>query len=142
MSRMIGPMHTLPLRLNPDEDLRAALHAGVREREQRAAFVIAGIGSLVDARLRPAAADDALVVPGPSEILTLSGSLGADHAHLHMSVADAQGRVWGGHVLPGCRVRTTAEVLIALLPNWDFAREADAATGYLELVARPRDSGA
>lgn len=136
--RPIDAMHTLPLRLNPGEDLRAALQAAVRARDQRAAFVIAGIGSLVDARLRLAAADDALVVPGPSEILTLSGSLGADHAHLHMSVSDAQGRVWGGHVLPGCRVRTTAEVLIALLPDWDFSRDADAATGYLELVAKAR----
>lgn len=90
--------------------------------------------------LRLAAADDALVVPGPSEILTLSGSLGADHAHLHVSVSDAQGRVWGGHVLADCRVRTTAEVLIAWLPDWDFAREPDAATGYPELVVRPRGS--
>jgi len=30
-------------------------------------------------------------------------------------------------------VRTTAEVLLALLPEWAFSREPDAATGYLEL---------
>lgn len=134
-------MPNLPLRLNPGEDLRAALQAAVRERQQRAAFVLAGIGSLIDARLRLAAADEALLVPGPSEVLTLSGSLGADHAHLHMSLSDAQGRVWGGHVMPGCVVRTTAEVLIAWLPDWDFTREADAATGYLELRAQPRGGG-
>lgn len=131
-------MDHLPLRLNPGEDLRAALQSVAREHHQRAAFVVAGIGSLVDARLRLAAAEDVLLVPGPSEILTLSGSLGMDHAHLHMSVADAQGRVWGGHVMAGCCVRTTAELLIAWLPDWDFAREPDAATGYLELVVRPR----
>ena len=105
-------MDHLPLRLNPGEDLRAALQSVAREHHQRAAFVVAGIGSLVDARLRLAAAADVLLVPGPSEILTLSGSLGMDHAHLHMSVADAQGRVWGGHVMAGCCVRTTAELLI------------------------------
>lgn len=131
-------MDHLPLRLNPGDDLRAALQSAVRERHQRAAFVVAGIGSLVDARLRLAAAEDVLLVTGPSEILTLSGSLGSDHAHLHMSVADAQGRVWGGHVMAGCCVRTTAELLIAWLPDWDFAREPDAATGYLELVVRHR----
>ena len=131
-------MDHLPLRLNPGEDLRAALQSVAREHHQRAAFVVAGIGSLVDARLRLAAAEDVLLVPGPSEILTLSGSLGMDHAHFHMSVADAQGRVWGGHVMAGCCVRTTAELLIAWLPDWDFAREPDAATGYLELVVRPR----
>ncbi|RFP77234.1 DNA-binding protein [Hydrogenophaga borbori] len=131
-------MDHLPLRLSPGDDLRAALQSAARERRQRAAFVVAGIGSLVDARLRLAAAEDVLLVPGPSEILTLSGSLGTDHAHFHMSVADAQGRVWGGHVMAGCCVRTTAELLIAWLPDWDFAREPDAATGYLELVVRPR----
>ncbi|MBL0917750.1 MAG: DNA-binding protein [Hydrogenophaga sp.] len=131
-------MNTQPLRLNPGDDLRAALQAAMRAKGQQAAFVVAGIGSLVDARLRFAAEDGAFVVQGPSEILTLSGSLGADHAHLHMSVSDAQGRVFGGHVLAGCVVRTTAEVLIAWLPDWAFAREPDAVTGYAELVVRPR----
>lgn len=42
----------------------------------------------------------------------------------------------GGHVAAGCIVRTTAEVLLALLPEWDFAREPDAATGHDELVVR------
>jgi hypothetical protein len=35
-------------------------------------------------------------------------------------------------------VRTTAEILLALLPEWEFVREPDAATGYDELVARER----
>lgn len=33
-------------------------------------------------------------------------------------------------------VLTTAEVLLALLPDWQFTREPDAATGYDELVIR------
>ena len=36
--------------------------------------------------------------------------------------------------MPGCIVRTTAEVVIALLPAWDFGREVDATTGFKELV--------
>ena len=54
-----------------------------------------------------------------------------------MSLADASGRVLGGHVAPGCIVRTTAEVLLQLLPGWDFQREADADTGWAERVIRP-----
>jgi hypothetical protein len=46
--------------------------------------------------------------------------------------------VFGGHVAPGCRVRTTAEVLLALLPEWAFTREPDTATGYAELVVKAR----
>jgi uncharacterized protein len=73
----------------------------------------------------------------------LSGTLSPDGAHLHGSVADSQGQVRGGHILPGCLVRTTAEVVIALLPGWEFRRELDVATGFRELQAqRERDAQA
>jgi uncharacterized protein len=132
----------LPLRLPPGADLRDALQAALAERGAKAAFVVAGIGSLKPARLRLAGAADAFVLGGDCEILTLSGTLSPDGPHLHLSVSDAQGRVFGGHAVAGCTVRTTAEVLIAWLDGWTFAREADAATGYAELVVRrtPSDS--
>jgi uncharacterized protein len=127
----------LPLRLPPGVDLRVALQAALADHAAKAAFVIAGIGSLRPARLRLAGANDEFIVEGDSEILTLSGTLSPDGPHLHMSIADTQGRVVGGHVLPGCIVRTTAEVLIAWLDGWQFARRLDAATGYAELVVTP-----
>ena len=49
-------MDHLPLRLNPGEDLRAALQSVAREHHQRAAFVVAGIGIAINDRLRRAAA--------------------------------------------------------------------------------------
>jgi len=55
-----------------------------------------------------------------------------------MALSTSTGEVFSGHVAPGCFVRTTAEVLLALLPDWAFAREVDALTGYDELVVRPR----
>ena len=129
----------LPLRLSPGDDLRPALLAAIAARGCSAAFVVAGIGSLRDARLRLAGAAQPTLVSGDVEILTLSGTLGAGGGHLHASIADAQGRVTGGHVGDGCLVRTTAEVLLLLLPALDFAREADPRTGYPELVVRSAD---
>lgn len=123
-----------PLRLPPGADLREALQAALAECGAKAGYVVAGIGSLRPARLRLAGAEGDCVVEGDSEMLTLSGTLSPDGPHLHMSVADAQGRVLGGHVLPGCVVRTTAELLVAWLDGWSFTREHDAATGYAELV--------
>lgn len=49
-------------------------------------------------------------------------------SHLHMALSTSRGEVFGGHVAPGCIVRTTAEVLLALLPEWEFAREHYALT--------------
>lgn len=131
---------TLPLRLSPGDDLRRVLEQATAAQGWRAAFVIAGIGSLRPAAVRLAGAEQALVIDRDLELLTLTGSLAPAGAHLHLSVADDTGRVLGGHVVYGCLVRTTAEVLVALLPEWDFAREPDARTGFSELVVRSRNA--
>ena len=133
----MNALDPLPLRLHPGDDLRRCLEARVRERGQPA-FVLCAIGSLAEARLRLAGADEAMALAGDMELLTLAGSVTADGAHLHASLALADGRVLGGHLGHGCRVRTTAEVLLAFLPHWQLGRAPDAATGYAELVADRR----
>lgn len=127
-------MQPFPLRLCPGDDLRGAVETALRGRA--AAYVVQGIGSLSVARVRFAGRPQAEEIAGDIEILTLAGSVSPDGAHLHMTIADADGRVLGGHVAPGCVVRTTAELLVALLPEHAFSRERDAATGYPELVIR------
>lgn len=127
-----------PLRLMPGEDLKTTLDAALAAHGVGAAFVLQGIGSLSAARLRLAGAAHVTELLGDLEILTLAGTLSADGAHLHMAVADARGRVLGGHVAAGCVVRTTAEILLALLPACHFSREKDEATGFRELVISPR----
>jgi predicted DNA-binding protein with PD1-like motif len=131
-------MEAHALRLNPGDDLRGALDATLKQRGAEAAFVVSGIGSLRGARIRYAGAEAASVLEGDLEILTLSGTLSPDGAHLHISVSDAAGQVRGGHVAPGCTVRTTAEILVAWLPEWRFSREHDPATGHPELLPRPK----
>ena len=127
------------LRLQPGDDLRGALvtaFARLAAGGAQAACVISCVGSLRAAVLRFADQPRGIVLAGPLELLALSGTLSADGPHLHGSVADAVGRVSGGHVMNGCVVRTTAEIVLAVLPGWAFTRVPDAATGFLELVAR------
>ena len=133
---------TLPIRLIPGQDLRAALEAAVQAQNCHAAFVLSGIGSLSTAGIRLAGANQPTRLTGEMEILSLSGTVAVDAdktaSHLHMAISTATGQVLGGHVAPGCIVRTTAEVLLALLPEWQFARELEAQTGFDELVVRAR----
>jgi len=133
-------MTTFPIRLAPGQDLRAALEAAVHSQNVRAAFVLSGIGSLATAGLRMAGAGQPMRLTEDMEILTLSGTVAVDggktSSHLHMAVSTASGQVLGGHVAAGCTVRTTAEVLLALLPGWAFSREPDTVTGFDELVVR------
>lgn len=133
-------MKTLPIRLTPGQDLRSALEAAVQGQSCHAAFVLSGIGSLSTAGIRFAGAEQPERLSGDMEILSLSGTVAFDgvksSSHLHMAISTSTGQVLGGHVTAGCIVRTTAEVLLTLLPEWEFVREADAATGFDELVVR------
>jgi len=122
-----------PLRLSPGTDLLLALADLPRQRGERAGVVISGIGSLAPVRLRFAGRDGASTLRGDHEILSLAGSLSVDGAHLHLSVADADGRVTGGHLLEGSLVRTTAELLVTWLPDWRFRRCLDPQTDFQEL---------
>lgn len=128
----------LPLRLNPGADLKRAIEAAAAAQGAQAAFVLQGIGSLSLAQLRYAGQAQPTALRGDLEILTLAGTVSADGAHLHMSVSDASGAVYGGHVAPGCIVRTTAELLLTLLPDHTFRREPDPLTGYQELTIRSK----
>jgi predicted DNA-binding protein with PD1-like motif len=129
-------MQLMPIRLSPGVDLRRALEAAVQGQSADSAFVVAGIGSLTQARLRYADEPAETAVPGPLEILSLSGSLTSTGAHLHNAVSDAFGCVYGGHAGYGNVFRSTAEILLALLPDGCLAREPDAITGFNELVVR------
>lgn len=123
----------LPVRLRPGDDLRAALQEVARAAAFDAAFVIAGIGSLRPCALRLAGAAQVTVIDDDVELLTLCGTVAGNGVHLHASVSLPDGRVLGGHVAAGCRIRTTAEVLLLPLPGFSFTREHDPATGYPEL---------
>jgi predicted DNA-binding protein with PD1-like motif len=131
-----------PVRLAPGADLRRALEALCTGSSPVSAFVVAGIGSLTNPRIRYAGVDAETVLEGAFEILSLCGTLTADGTHLHMALSDGQGRVVGGHVCYGNEIRTTAEILLALTTGWRLSREFDASTGYRELSVRGVEDGA
>ena len=126
-------MKVVPLRLQPGADLRLALEAWMDAQQEQAGCVISAVGSLSLAQLRLAGATQATAIHGELEILSLSGTLSPDGSHLHIAIADSSGTVIGGHLCAGSLVRTTAELVIGLLPEWQFSRKLDLATGYAEL---------
>ena len=130
-------MSYLPIRLEPGADLRRALEQQASGLPNHSAFVVAGIGSLSNVSIRLAAAENESLLSGAFELLSLSGTLSADGAHLHMGIASESGQVMGGHVGYGNVIRTTAEVLLVLPEGWALSRAHDPATGYPELQVRP-----
>jgi len=98
LSRTCTPVEASALRLSPGTDIRDALDTEFERESRNAALVIAGIGSLRVARVRLARAAGPSQLEGDLETLTLARTIAMGGADLHMSVADAVGRVVGGQV--------------------------------------------
>ena len=99
--------------------------------------IVSAVGSLREAALRLADQKDATHYAGKYEIVSLSGTFSPDGPHLHIAIADSEGRTIGGHVVEGCIIYTTAEIVIAELTDVRFSREEDPQTGYRELRVAP-----
>ena len=135
------PMKVVPFQLISGDDLRQALEAWMGEQREQAGCVINAIGSLSVAELRFAGAAASTAIRGELEIFSFSGTLSPNGAHLYIAVSDNSGTVIGGHFCAGSLVRTAAELVVGLLPDWGFSRELDKATSYAELRITPRAPG-
>jgi uncharacterized protein len=127
-------MHTVALRLKPQQDLKVELDQFVRQQGWEAACVVTCVGSLTEAKLRLAGQSEATVYAGKFEIVSLTGVMSKHGSHYHIAIADSSGQTWGGHLLPGCLIYTTAEIVIGVLPHLCFRREPDPDTGFRELT--------
>ncbi|MBI4783413.1 MAG: DNA-binding protein [Oscillatoriophycideae cyanobacterium NC_groundwater_1537_Pr4_S-0.65um_50_18] len=127
-------MHIIALRLHPQQDLKAELENFVRVQGIEAACIVTCVGSLTQAMLRFASQPDGTLLEGKFEILSLTGVMSKHGSHYHMAIADTTGRTLGGHVMPGCLIYTTAEIIIGVLPHLRFWRELDPITTYRELA--------
>lgn len=116
-------MRAHAVRLTPGTDLKQALAGIARERGIRAGCILTCVGSLSRARLRaPGSAGQTealLAFDGPMEIVSCVGTLGPD-GDVHLSLSLADGSCVGGHLMEGCLVHTTAEVVMGELPNVEF----------------------
>ena len=131
-------MQTYSVRLKPGQDLKEELDAIVQQERIGAGAILTCVGSLTDVTLRLANQEGPTVWKGHYEIVSLVGTLSTTGSHIHLSVSDSTGRTIGGHLLPGCKIYTTAELIIGVMPELTFTRETDPTFGYRELVIRKR----
>ena len=124
----------LALRLKPGDDLRQTLETFADTKALRAGYIATCAGSLRVAAIRFADQKDATILSGPFEIVSLTGTLSPDGPHIHISIADSSGRVFGGHLAEGSVVYTTAEIVVGELAGASFRRALDPATSFRELV--------
>ncbi len=126
-------MKIFALRLKPDQDLKASLSNFVENNNIQAGFILTAVGSLKQATLRFADRNQAQVFEEKFEIVSLVGTLSIHGLHLHIVLSDRNGKTMGGHLLDGCIIYTTAEIVIGTSEEWIFLRTIDEQTGYKEL---------
>ncbi len=124
------------LRLMPKQDLRKQLELFARQQKIQAGLILTAVGSLQKVSLRLADQKDSTAFEGKYEIVSLVGTLSPDGVHLHISLSDSTGKTIGGHLVEGCEIYTTAEIVLAEAHGLKFTREQDAQTGYKELKIR------
>ncbi len=86
------------------------------------ACVLTCVGSLSFARLRMAGGKVLIEKEGPFEITSLAGTISNNGVHLHCSLSDSTGQVWGGHLSKGSIIRTTAEIVLGVLEDHRLSR--------------------
>ena len=116
--------------------MRAELEQFTKVKNLQAGYIVTCAGSLRKAALRLADKSETTAFDGKFEIVSLTGTLTPDGPHLHISISDGAGKTIGGHLVVGCEIYTTAEIVIGDAVGLVMSREKDPQSGYKELKVR------
>ena len=120
-------------RLKPGQDLKQEIQKLVTENKITAGWISTCVGSLTNYNIRFANQSNASNNTGHFEIVSLTGTVSINGSHLHASISDSTGKTIGGHLMDGCIVYTTAEIVIITSNDFIFKREKDGTTPWEEL---------
>lgn len=127
-------MKTVCRRLHRGDDLLLSIRTLCEREKIDAAVVLSAVGCISRAVLRDAGGVNLRSVDEPCEIVSLNGTASRTRCHLHLALSREDLSVIGGHMMPGCIVNTTCELVLGVLEHMRFDVEQDAQTGYDELI--------
>lgn len=128
------------LRLKPGTDVLLGLQTACEEAGINNGVIISAIGSLAHVRFcdpieiaekRARYGYGApLQLEGPIELLSASGIIchddsGATNLHVHVDLADQDGKAYGGHLVEGTKVLLTLDAVIGEVEGVDMRRKMD-----------------
>lgn len=121
-------------RLHRGDDLLLSIRTLCEREKIDAAVVLSAVGCVSRAVLRDAGGVNLRSVDEPCEIVSLNGTASRTRCHLHLALSREDLSTIGGHMMPGCIVNTTCELVLGVLEHMRFDVEQDAQTGYDELI--------
>lgn len=120
-------------RLFENEDLLETVTQVARKVRIHAGFFML-IGTLKSAKLGffREGKYETIEMRQPLEIVSCLGNIsmkeGKVFAHAHVAVSDEKGRAFGGHVMPGCIIGATGELVLAETVGIGLLRKSDERT--------------
>lgn len=127
-------MKTVCIRLRRGDDLLLSIRALAKEHHIAAGVVLSAVGCISKGRVRDASGVTLREIEEPCEIVSLNGTVSEARCHLHIALSKEDLSTVGGHLVEGCIVNTTCELVIGILDGWKIGVEEDAQTGYDELI--------
>ena len=121
-------------RLHRGEDLLVAIRDLAVSENIEAAVVLSAVGCVSKLRVRDASGVTIQELNEDCEILSLNGTVSKNRIHLHIAFSKEDLSAIGGHLVEGCIINTTCELVLAELPGVSFGVEQDTTTGYDEIV--------
>ena len=122
------------VRLRRGDDLMLSIKELCREKHITAGVVLSAVGCISTGRVRDASGVTIRDITEHCEIVSLDGTVSETRCHLHISLSREDLSTIGGHLVSGCIINTTCELVIAELPGVRIDVEEDPETGYDELI--------
>jgi uncharacterized protein len=125
-------------RLKPGQDLKKEIEQYVQQHQLKAGWVSTCAGSVRQYALRLANQPASDTGSGHFEIVSLSGTVSVNGSHLHLAISDSTGKTIGGHLMDGCTIYTTAEIVLLSTDQVEFLRQQDGTTPWQELQIKTK----
>jgi predicted DNA-binding protein with PD1-like motif len=129
-----GAMTCHCVRLHRGDDLLLSIRELAKQKNIAAGVVLSAVGCISEGKVRDASGVTVREISDHCEIVSLNGTVSAQRCHLHISLSKEDLSTIGGHLVSGCIINTTCELVIAELPGVRFGVEEDPETGYDELI--------
>ena len=129
-------MKTICKRLHRGDDLLKSIQALAKDQHIGAGVVLSAVGCISKGMVRDASGVTLRQIDAPCEIVSLNGTVSAIRCHLHIALSREDLSTVGGHLVEGCIINTTCELVIGILDGWQIGTEYDVETGYDELIFR------
>ena len=127
-------MRTICKRLRRGDDLLREVQNIAREEQLQLAVLLSAVGCVTRARVRDASGVTVREICEPCEIVSATGTVSAARCHVHVSFAKEDLSTVGGHLMEGCIINTTCELVLGVVEGWRCGVEQDEEPGYDEIV--------